>query len=168
MTAALSDNTRLLAIDLTSRGFGFAVLETPDRLIDWGTKDARAKVDERTLAQIVALIETYQPDILIVEDVEAKGSRRRARVRALVPEIARRALDLRVRTRRIARRQVRRAFAPHGAATKHRIAAAIAECFPELVPRLPPRRKPWMTEDARMAIFDAVAMGLTYLRSSLR
>jgi hypothetical protein len=52
--------------------------------------------------------------------------------------------------------------------TKHQIAVVIAGKFPELAPRLPPVRKPWMTEDARMAIFDAVALALAhYGRSRL-
>jgi hypothetical protein len=38
---------------------------------------------------------------------------------------------------------------------------AIAKRFPELAPRLPRFRKPWMSEDYRMSIFDAVAMALT-------
>ena len=34
--------------------------------------------------------------------------------------------------------------------------------FPELAPRLPRSRKPWMSEDYRMSIFDAVALALTF------
>ena len=45
---------------------------------------------------------------------------------------------------------------------KQEIAIAIAERFPELAPRLPRSRKPWMSEDYRMSIFDAVALALTF------
>ena len=45
---------------------------------------------------------------------------------------------------------------------KQEIAIAIAERFPELAPRLPRFRKPWMSEDYRMSIFDAVALALTF------
>jgi len=34
---------RVLAIDPSTRGFGFAVLEGPSRLIDWGVKETRSK-----------------------------------------------------------------------------------------------------------------------------
>jgi hypothetical protein len=40
------------------------------------------------------------------------------------------------------------------------MAQAVAARFPELAPRLPPQRKPWMSEDCRMAIFDAAAFVL--------
>ena len=35
----------------------------------------------------------------------------------------------------------------------------MANHFPELAPRLPRFRKPWMSEDYRMSIFDAIAFG---------
>jgi len=53
-------------------------------------------------------------------------------------------------------------WAGSDATTKQEIAIAIAERFPELAPRLPRFRKPWMSEDYRMSIFDAVALALTF------
>lgn len=41
---------RVLAIDPNSRGFGFAVLEGPDRLIDWGVVHVRADFDGMDIA----------------------------------------------------------------------------------------------------------------------
>jgi hypothetical protein len=43
---------------------------------------------------------------------------------------------------------------------KDQIARLIVTRFPELAPRLPPERKPWTSEDTRMAIFDAAAFAL--------
>ncbi len=74
MSRAAGDK-RILAIDPASRGFGFAVLEGPRRLIDWGVKSARVDKDKRCLKLIEDLIERYEPDV-IVEDYAGKGSRR--------------------------------------------------------------------------------------------
>jgi len=63
---------------------------------------------------------------------------------------------------------VYRTFAGTGAGTKYGIATALVRAFPELLVRLPPKRKPWQTEDSRMSIFDAVALGLTYFCSLRR
>jgi len=41
--------------------------------------------------------------------------------------------------------------------TKHKIAEAIAKHIPALDLYVPPARKPWMSEKARMGIFDAAA-----------
>ena len=57
---------------------------------------------------------------------------------------------------------VYRAFAGTRAGTKYGIATALVPAFPELMVGLPPKRKPWQTEDSRMSIFDAVALGLAY------
>ena len=46
-------------------------------------------------------------------------------------------------------------------ATKQAIASRLAQIFPELLPHLPPERKPWMTEDDRMSVFDAVSFAVT-------
>ena len=43
------------------------------------------------------------------------------------------------------------------------MAEMIAMQFPdELASRLPPKRKPWKSEDARMDIFDAVALAVVF------
>jgi hypothetical protein len=62
---------------------------------------------------------------------------------------------------------VRRVFFGGAGGTKHALAEIIAHRFPdELGFRLPPKRRPWMSEDSRMDIFDAVALVLAYYRSS--
>ena len=57
---------------------------------------------------------------------------------------------------------MKQAFSESGATTKYEGAVAIAKRFPELAPRLPRFRKPWMSEDYRMSIFDAVGFALVY------
>jgi Holliday junction resolvasome RuvABC endonuclease subunit len=153
---------RVLAIDPASRGFGFAVLEGPKRLIDWGVKSARVDKDKRCLKLIEDLIERYQPDVLVVEDYVAKGSRRCRRVQQLIAGILSLASKNRVKARSYSRRTVKKAFSQHDASNKQQIATAIANQLPELKPRVPPYRKPWMSEDERMSIFNAVALALTF------
>jgi Holliday junction resolvasome RuvABC endonuclease subunit len=151
---------RVLALDPASRGFGFAVLEGPDRLVDWGVKETRGKTQRTVLCQLDALLTRYQPEALVVEDRTARGSRRCPRVRQLLRAAEARAARRQVRPRRVSRAAVRKVFAPGGARTKYQTALAIAVQFPELRPRVPPPRKPWMSEDARMTIFDAIAFAL--------
>jgi hypothetical protein len=47
-------------------------------------------------------------------------------------------------------------------ATKYSIAEALAQQFPELAKKLPPHRKAYMSQDERMAIFDALALAVTH------
>jgi hypothetical protein len=45
---------------------------------------------------------------------------------------------------------------------KHTIAAVLAERLPELAPKLPTVHKIWMSENYRMSVFDAAALGVAY------
>ena len=69
-----------------------------------------------------------------------------------------------VRVKSVSRAELKQAFAESGAGTKYEIAMAIANRFPELAPRLPRFRKPWMSEDYRMSIFDAVALAIAFFQ----
>ena len=153
----------VLAIDPTSKGFGFAVLEGPTTLIDWGVKHATNKKDRnRTALQLAGeLIRRYQPDVLAVEDTGAIGARRCRRVRQLIDWLFAVSWDRRLPVKRVSRRRVQRLFSNGALATKRQVAAALAGRFPELEPHLPRVRKPWMSEDERMSIFDAVAFAVT-------
>ncbi len=162
MSPSSLNDVRVLALDPSSGGFGFAVLEGPNQLIDWGVKTAPDRTPHYALWLIDALITRYEPDVLVLEDCERDSSRRCPRVRALIRHITRRAAKAEIPTQRFARHQIQEAFAGASALTKSRMARAIAEQFPELAPRVPPVRKPWMSEDYRMNIFDAVGLGVTF------
>lgn len=162
MNSLSSQSIRVLAIDPSIRGFGFAVLEGPKRLIDWGVKSARQNKNAVSLAKVADLIRYYKPDVIVLENCERTGSHRCKRVQGLITAVIKLGAELKIRTRRFSPSQVRQAFADCGARTKHEIARAIADCLSELASRLPPLRRPWMSEDYRMNIFDAVSLALTF------
>jgi hypothetical protein len=150
---------RVLAIDPTSKGFGFAVFEGPDALVDWGVKHARG--NGKCFQEAAALIGRYQPEVLVVERTDAAGCLRRLRARQLIEDLLALASDRQLRARRISRQTMLRYFSRSGFATKRQVAVALSTRFPELEPYLPPERKPWMSEDDRMGIFDAIAFAVT-------
>lgn len=150
-------NSIVLAIDPTSRGFAFVVLETPAFLVDWGSRSARAK-SGGVVRKVDALISRYKPDVLVLEDLAAGGARRRKRARKEIESIERRALKRSVRVERVSRLGVLDAFAP--GKSKYEVALRLAEIFPVLANRLPRKRNTWRPEEARMSIFDALGFGL--------
>lgn len=165
MSNPIDNSLRVLAVDPASRGCGFAVAEGYYRLIDWGRKTTRENQNERYIRIVNDLIERYEPDVLVIEDCGVRGARRCRRVQLLIRALLELAKRKHVRCYRCPRLKVIQAFSPVGARTKHQIAAAIANLFPELAPQLPPLRKPWMNENYRMSIFDAVAFALTFFHS---
>jgi len=166
MSRAYTKDICLLAIDPSTRGFGFAILEGPNRLIDWGVKETKKNKNAKSLKLIDDLIERYQPSVIVVEDYAGKGSRRCRRIQGLINDISKLASKRQIKVRSFSRVKVKQAFSESGASNKQEIATAIAGRFPELAPRLPRFRKPWMSEDYRMSIFDAVALGLAFLAST--
>ena len=165
MRRSLPESLRVLAIDPTPQGLGFVVLEGQESLIDWGLKNRRSTVTDMNaycLRQVESLIAQFKPDVLVLEDSECKGSRRKARVKDLLRQILTLASQRKLRAYKASRMQARRAFAKYGAYTKHQIAVEVSKHFPELAPRVPQPRKPWQTEACRMSIFDATALALTF------
>ncbi len=143
----------ILAIDPTSRGFAFAVLEAPAFLVDWGERIVPAKTGD-LLRKVDDLLTHHQPDVLVVEDVAAKGCRRRKRAREEINRMEQLAIARGVRVERVSRLAVLRTFAP--AKNKYEAALRLAETFPVLRQHLPRRRKAWMSEDERMNTLDAL------------
>jgi len=155
----LSDRSRILGIDPIRRGFAYAVIETPNRLIDWGTH--RSKTDEGILRRFEDVLTRLLPHVIVIEDFEAwPESSPRIHAREFLNGVRLIAFLQSIPLERLSREKVHAAL---GAETKHEIAAAIAVRLPELFPRLPRPRKPWTSEAPSMNIFDACSLALTVL-----
>src|SRR5439155_16166077 len=107
MSGVYTKDIRVLAIDPSTRGFGFAVLEGPNRLIDWGVKETKANKNVKSLKLIDDLIDRYQPNVIVVEDYEGKGSRRCRRIQTLINDISKLASQKKIRVRSFSRAKVK-------------------------------------------------------------
>src|SRR5665647_2068604 len=70
-----ASHIRVLSIDPTSRGFGFAVFEGSDRLIDWGVVRVRTGNQRLCINRIDRLIERYRPCTLVIEETRRESRR---------------------------------------------------------------------------------------------
>ncbi len=161
----MTNNTkypRILGIAPTSRGFGFAVLEGDGTLVDWAVKSGKGDKNTDCLREVKAMFQRYEPGMIVLEDASAECSQRSPRIRKLIQELVSLSSKHGIKAELFSREEVKRVFLSDGDGTKHDVAEAVAKMFPEeLSSRLPPKRKPWMSEDYRMGIFDAVALSLT-------
>ena len=150
----------VMAIFPNARGFGYAVFEgmLP---VDWGVSDVPGvNRNETCLRRITALLERYNPDVLLLRD--ALGTRGR-RVAELIETIAAMPRKTGSVCLQVSRAQVKDAFGCLRRPTRQAIAYVIAERIPFFKPLVPPARKIWNSEDRRMGLFDAAALALTYL-----
>lgn len=159
---------RILAIDPSTRGFGFAVFEGPDRLIDWGLVHVGHAKNDECLKRLEDLMGLYAPWGFVAEDCWDPGSRRRPRTHTLINQALEYAAFFDRHVIAVPWRTVRVVVGGSPKATKEEVAQAVARRFPEIAHRLPPHRKPWMSEDARMSLFDAVALGVAALEDTRR
>lgn len=154
---------RVLAIAPTTQGVGYVVLESPAMPVDWAIKSVRDKEESKALSAISKLLQHYRPDVFVLE--EPQGSRRWPRIQKLLEAASRLPQIQHITIRRFPMSRVKKVFRTFRAETKYEIAHAVAQQLPELAPRLPRIRKPWMSQDSRMGIFDAAALALTYYHS---
>src|SRR5216683_1919279 len=63
--------TRVLALDLHPRRFGYVVLEGPDRLLDWGVCTARQKRNSEDVLirrRLGRLLTLWSPSVIVLHD----------------------------------------------------------------------------------------------------
>lgn len=150
---------RILAIAPLSRGLGYAVMEGPDKLVVCGNKAILRDKNAGALAWVNRFNQFYQPGVLVLPNVTASDTRRATRIKTLHRKIVAWAGKQQLKVRLISVTQVRGKLLGDVKATKFAVAQTLAGKFPvELGMRLPPKRRPWMSEDPRMDIFDAVGL----------
>jgi hypothetical protein len=161
----------VLAIYPATRGIAFVLMKSPLAAIDWGIKGAYGRDKNASfLRKVAGLLDANQPDVVVLEDPTSARLRRSPRIERLTRTIERLAEDQVTDVHRYSRTAVQECFGQFGARTRYDIAVAIATRVPAFERFLPPPRKLWMSEDARMGIFRAAALALTYydLRENAR
>jgi Holliday junction resolvasome RuvABC endonuclease subunit len=154
---------RILGIAPTSRGFGFAVLEGLDTLVDWGNKSVKRDKNAQSLAKLGELLALYEPDVLVLPDALAKNTHRASRIKTLVQQMIDLGKTRKIKVALFSPEQVKRRFFADGEGTKHDVCKIIADRFQaELGDSVPPKRELWMHEDHRMGFFEALALAQTF------
>ena len=154
---------RVLALHLTSRGFAFCLFDAPGSLHDWGIKHVGIRNRrEATLTIAGHLMQRFAPAAMVIEDTTATGARRSSRVCALYREIESLAEEQGIDTYAYPWEAVFQAFAGRQPKSRHDIAIHVAQLLPMIKRRLPPKRRCWLPQDPRQALFDAAALGITY------
>jgi hypothetical protein len=156
----LRDRRSIVGIDPTPKGIAFVFFED-GQLLDWAHLEGEPE-DKAQLALVDRVIDGCAADVLVLENPEAAGSKRKARMHRLLRLIAAHGKRRGVRVAKVARAEVHAAWAAHGITTKEGVAAAIAELLPELRHIVPPKRKIGANEAERVNIFDAASLVLRY------
>lgn len=154
----------VMALYPSSTGMGWVAFEGPLSVFDWAIFTAKWDKNRKCLRKLDKLLQRLQPQVLVLEVFDGDKRRRACRIRKLCRKMMKVAAERGVHVEIYAREEVAACFAELGASTREEIAAAITRLVDGFEHRLPPRRRPWMSEDPRMALFNAAALALTHYR----
>jgi hypothetical protein len=158
----------VLAVYLSTQGFAFVLFEGPLAPFDWGVHGPPPRGVNKNLwclRRIAEILRRSTPDVLVLQDMARSAIRRTPRIRRLNETIGEMGERIGIPVCAHSREDVRELFRQNGIPTKHAVAEAIARQIPALARYQPRRRKPWLTEDRRMALFDAAALALTFFHA---
>lgn len=113
-----------LALYPNARGLGYACLELPNNLIEYGIVTVRPMSNERTLKRMEKFIDFFKPEVIIVRDADVSSSSA-TRMSGLLVGIRKLALKRNLPEHSYARQQVKDVFEVFGAKTKYGIAQKI-------------------------------------------
>jgi hypothetical protein len=152
------------AIHATDRGFGYVAFEGPFTPYDWGIVFARGDKNAVCLRKIEMMLDRFAPETLLLEAYGRGTSLRSERIARLYRSIISLAAHRSVNVVVYSRADIKAAFKTVGASTRQEIACAVARHVDAFRHRLPRPRKPWESEDRRMALFSAGALVLAHFR----
>lgn len=155
-------NSIALALYPNTRGFGYALLESPSGARDCGIVTVKPVNNQRCLNRVKQFIDYYEPTLVILRSANGTAAYKGKRTQRLIRDIVAICHYWGVPVKEYSREQVRFIFEQFGATTKYQIAATVVKNLPQLKGKMPPVRKPWMCEDYNMGIFDAIALAITH------
>src|SRR5688572_32833651 len=101
---------RILGIAPSTRGFGFALFEGLNTLVDWGVKSIEGDKNTGTVARVKSMVAHYKPDVLVLENTLTRPFHRAERIRLLTKRIVSVSNSQNVTVILLTRERVRRVF----------------------------------------------------------
>jgi hypothetical protein len=153
------DGKRILAIAVRRSCFGYAAFIGPKQLFDWGTTSPYPlqHATSRAKKRFLSILRSLPPEIIVIQRPR-RGSRGQKILKFIKNEAEASFIPLVFVSPSRARATFSRAN------NKDDIAEALTAVFPELLFKLPPKRRTGDSERHVMIVFDAVAIGFTYLQ----
>lgn len=161
------ETLHVLAIEARRSRFGYALFEGPKRLLDWGGSAVPAELTgkaatEAARKRITSALRRCHPVVAVVRRPRKMRNEKGVAPGPIWRTIVTEATALSIPVYCVSNREVRDAFRLLQGGTKEQIAELLVGIFPELLTRLPPKRKKWQPEYRGMIVFDAVAVGFAY------
>lgn len=150
-------NSHILALHVTSRGFGYAIIENLNNLVDWGVVELHRKYAlQHILDTLQKLSRRYNAFTIVVQAILDKTGRTK-RARKFVNAL--KTAYWPIQLIEITSSKIHNAFPK--CSNKYDRAREICSLFPFLLPFLPAKRRFYSAEHYRMSYFDAICLGVS-------
>jgi len=134
---------------------------------DWGLFEIREpRKEAKCQRKVMQVLSRYEIDVLVLQDTGPEGTHRASRVTTLNAAVEAAARQHGVPVFKYSRADVYSTFGSAGFSNKQTLAEVIAKHIPAFERHVPPPRKPWKSEDARMGLFDAAALALVFFQKA--
>lgn len=154
----LQSPERVLAIYLTYRGFGYVILDEPDVTVDWAHLNVIGHDNTVFANKITQLITNNAIDKVLTFGPNKRPTRIQENIKSLRSICKRQKTALKT----FSKSEISNVFEAFGSYTKYERATLISKLLPDLLAKLPPKRRAWDSEDLRMSIFEAASLALVY------
>jgi hypothetical protein len=152
---------RILAVEFRAGRLGYAVLESPLRLNDFGAACVLSLASARS--RIARLLRIWRPTILVLRGTSFRyrfiSRQRRPVVRVALDEARKAGIPV----ARFTEEGFNAFFERHSCSDKYEMAEYIAASIPEMAWRLPPRPKMYDPEPRTILYFDSISLAFAYL-----
>src|ERR1700723_4687987 len=156
---------RILAVEIRAGRIGYAVFETPLRLLDFGATWFNSSSVARL--RLKRLLRACHPSTIVLRRRSKAGLRRNLSFASLAKPARSEASQSSAAVTQINERAFKAFYEHHNCRNKYDVAAFLANTFPETAWRLPPRRKSYNSEPRSIIYFDSVAVGMAYLETEV-
>ena len=165
-----TDYTHILALDVRHSRLGYALFEGPNRLLDWGISRVPPHCTDIvawTTRRVKALLRDSSPDVIVVKRPIGQSRTINRSTSPILNSILETIQTQKVPLYFLEIEDVRAEFRAFEVRSKDDVASVLVQIFPDLLGRLPPKRKKWQSEPHRMILFDAISVGFAYWNRTL-
>jgi Holliday junction resolvasome RuvABC endonuclease subunit len=150
----------ILSLYPNSIGIGYACLQIPESLIDFGIAKVTPLSNGKLLGRMEKFMDFYKPKVIVLK--EAISSNRTARVDRLIAAIATLAGEKDIEVFSYGRQQIGDVFETFGCTSKYQMVEKIVTMLPGTATRARRQRKWYEKEDYNMGIFDSLSLAITH------
>jgi hypothetical protein len=160
--------SRIVAIEARQSRFGYAVFEGPDKLLDWGASaippgHSSRRASAATKSRVLGTLRRCHPEMVVLKRPRITKPGGTQTPGPIFRAVLRESAGIGIPVSILIHSEVKDAFRSSGVRKKDDVAEVLVGIFPELLPRLPQRRRnTWKPEWRAMIVFDAIAAGFAF------